>query len=109
MRHAGRDPGAECRSQERSEGGDAALAAGWVLGGGDHPAEGASEVVTECLLVGDAQGGERRPAEWVLVAAPGQEVNGGHVEGGAGLDLPGGDEHGPVVEGGLADPGAGDG
>ena len=35
-------------------------------GGGHHAAQRAGEVVAECLLVGDAEGGAPHPAERVL-------------------------------------------
>jgi hypothetical protein len=60
--------------------GDAALAADRVVGCGDRAAEAVDEVVRQGLLVGEADRGERQAPVRVLVAALGQEVDGGDVD-----------------------------
>lgn len=57
------------------------------------------EKVEQRLLVGDAQRGERQTAKGILIAAAGEEVDGGNVNcGSIGNNLPTTNDGGAVFE-----------
>ena len=65
---------------------NAAFTSERVISRGDGAAQPIDDVAGKCLLVRGSEVDKRGAAEGILVAAAGQEINGGYVQGGPGLD-----------------------